>query len=75
LWVFNQIYNYSFYRKLYICMLLKRSSVTMAKPIRATPELSGKEAVAFLKNIAANQKAKATKRDKELLQQLEEFAW
>ena len=56
-------------------MLLKRSSVTMAKPIRATPELSGKEAMAFLKNIVANQKAKATKQDKELLQQLEEFAW
>lgn len=47
----------------------------MAKPIRATPELSGKEAIAFLKTITTNQKAKATKKDKELLQQIEELRW
>lgn len=45
----------------------------MAKPIRATPELRGKEADEFLRKMHEREKAPITKRTIELSRRIEAF--
>lgn len=45
----------------------------MAKPIRATPELRGKEADEFLRKMHERERAPITKRTIELAKRLEAF--
>ncbi|MBU4299663.1 MAG: hypothetical protein ABIF85_07650 [Nanoarchaeota archaeon] len=45
----------------------------MAKPIRATPTLRGREAVEFLRKMREREQAPITKRDLELAKRLKEF--
>lgn len=45
----------------------------MAKPIRATPELRGKAAKEFIKNMVATEKSKITKQEIRLAQAIEYF--
>ena len=47
----------------------------MAKPIRATPELTGKDAVRFIKRLIKTDKAKITKKDVQLSEELLKFEW
>jgi len=43
----------------------------MAKPIRATPKLSGKDATRFINKMICLEKSKVSKADKELAKQIE----
>ncbi len=45
----------------------------MAKPIRATPELRGKDAAKFLRKMRETEKAPITEKDRELAKQLDAF--
>ena len=47
----------------------------MAKPIRATPELTGKDADRFLTKLLKTNKAKITKKDINLAEELINFDW
>ena len=60
----NTINNYS-YR--YTWQGLEGEGETMAQPIRATPTLTGDEAIHFLEKMKANENARPTKADKKLL--------
>lgn len=46
----------------------------MAKPIRATPELRGSEAVAFVRKMEVRQEAKVTKKMAELAESIQNFS-
>ena len=46
----------------------------MAKPIRATPELRGSEAVAFVRRMESRQEAKVTKKMTELAESIQNFS-
>lgn len=45
----------------------------MAKPIRATPTLRGKEADEFLRKMHEREKAPITEKDRELAKRLDAF--
>jgi len=47
----------------------------MAKPIRATPELTGKDATRFIERLLRTNKAKITKKDAKLAEDLLKFEW
>lgn len=47
----------------------------MAKPIRATPELTGKDAIKFLERLVKANKTKITKKDAKLAEELLKFEW
>jgi hypothetical protein len=47
----------------------------MAKPIRATPELTGRDANRFLGRLVRMNKAKVTKKDAQLAEELLKFEW
>ncbi len=47
----------------------------MAKSIRATPELTGKDANRFLERLVRTNKAKITKKDAKLAEELLKFEW
>ena len=46
----------------------------MAKPIRATPELRGSDAVAFVRKMEIRQDAKITKKMTELAESIQNFS-
>ena len=45
----------------------------MAKPIRAIPELTGKDAERFVKRMIARQNSKPTKKELELHKRIQSF--
>ncbi len=45
----------------------------MAKPIRATPTLRGKDAIRFLKRMREREQASITEKDRKLAKELREF--
>lgn len=47
---------------------------TMAKPIRATPELRGSEAVEFVRKMEERQESKITKKMVELAESIQNFS-
>lgn len=47
----------------------------MAKPIRATPELTGRDATRFLERLIKTNKEKITKKDAKLAEELLQFDW
>lgn len=47
---------------------------TMAKPIRATPELRGSEAVEFVRKMEERQESKITKKMVELAKSIQNFS-
>jgi hypothetical protein len=47
----------------------------MAKPIRATPELRGSEAVAFVKKMETRQHGKVSKKSAELAKAIQKFSF
>ena len=49
--------------------------IIMAKPIRATPELTGRDANRFLERLVKTNKAKITKKDAKLAEELLKFEW
>ena len=55
--------NDSAFRKLFL--ILQRSANTMAKPIKETPVLKGKDAVAFIKNMQASEGKTVDKKTRE----------
>ena len=47
---------------------------TMAKPIRATPELRGSEAVEFVRKMEERQESKITRKIVELAESIQSFS-
>jgi hypothetical protein len=52
--------------------ICKKKVIFMAKPIRATPTLTGKDAIRFLDQMKKNNISGPSKIDKKLIQKLKE---